>query len=77
MTLYRRRLQYGMLAERPSATLNDTQLQDTLRQMRREYPEFGNLSIKDTRTYLRFVTGSSVLPSSPLTTMFNNCPHLQ
>ena len=32
----------------------------------------GNLTVKDTHTYLRFVTGSSVLPSSPLTTMFNN-----
>ncbi len=32
----------------------------------------GNLSINDTRTFLRFTTGSAVLTSAPLKVIFNN-----
>lgn len=40
MTLYRRRVEYGMLDD-PSELLTDEQLQVRLRLMRQEYPQFG------------------------------------
>ena len=40
MTLYRRRVEYGMLDD-PSELLRDEELQERLTQMRREYPQFG------------------------------------
>ena len=40
MTLYRRRVEYGMLDD-PSELLTDEQLQARLRLMRQEYPQFG------------------------------------
>ena len=40
MTLYRRRVEYEMLDD-PSELLRDEELQGILRQMRQEYPQFG------------------------------------
>ena len=40
MTLYRRRLEYGLLDD-PSELITDEQLQQKLSKMRQEYPQFG------------------------------------
>ena len=41
MTLYRRRVEYSMLQDDPSEVLTDSQLEQKLREMRQNYPQFG------------------------------------
>ena len=44
MTVYRRRAEYGLLAD-PVSTLNDNELKDLLRRIRREHPNIGQTMI--------------------------------
>ena len=44
MTVYRRRVEYGLLAD-PVSTLNDNELKDLLRRIRREHPNIGQTMI--------------------------------
>ena len=44
MTVYRRRVEYDLLAD-PVNTLNDNELKDLLRRIRREYPNIGQTMI--------------------------------